>query len=251
MLIVFWLNECKEKNILPVNQHNLRIFNNCRLPPADIPARVVDCIHGFVILRIINDFTMPRLAVFASGNGSNTQRIAEYFAGHSGISVDLVLSNKPDAYVLTRAEKLGIPSMVFKRESFYGSDSLPAHLLSLNIDYLILAGFLWLIPQNLLDAFPGKIINIHPALLPKYGGKGMFGMKVHEAVIAAKEPESGITIHYVDERYDEGKIIFQSRCPVTGDDTAETLAMKVHALEYRWFPEVIAQVVTDQEEFQG
>jgi len=200
--------------------------------------------HGFVFLRIINIFNMPRLAVFASGNGSNAQRIAEYFTGHPAITINLILCNKPDAYVLHRAEKLGIPSMVFDRASFYGNSLVQETLKSYHIDFLILAGFLWLIPQDILTAFPGKIINIHPALLPKYGGKGMYGMKVHEAVIAAGEPESGITIHFVDENYDEGRIIFQAKCIVSQEETPESLAAKVHALEYRYFPEVIEHVVT-------
>jgi phosphoribosylglycinamide formyltransferase 1 len=187
---------------------------------------------------------MPRLAVFASGNGSNAQRIIEYFSGHSTINVTLILCNKPDAYVLTRASNLGIPAMIFNRTTFYGSDLVRETLESNHIDFLILAGFLWLIPQNLLTVYPGRIINIHPALLPKYGGKGMYGMKVHEAVIAAGDPVSGITIHRVDEKYDEGKIIFQAKCPVDKEDTPESLAEKIHALEYRYFPEVIEKIVT-------
>jgi phosphoribosylglycinamide formyltransferase-1 len=134
--------------------------------------------------------------------------------------------------------------MVFDRASFYGNSLVQETLKSYHIDFLILAGFLWLIPQDILTAFPGKIINIHPALLPKYGGKGMYGMKVHEAVIAAGEPESGITIHIVDENYDEGRIIFQAKCIVSQEETPESLAAKVHALEYRYFPEVIEHVVT-------
>jgi phosphoribosylglycinamide formyltransferase 1 len=187
---------------------------------------------------------MPRLAVFASGNGSNAQRIIEYFSGHSTITINLILCNKPDAYVLTRASNLGIPAMIFNRTTFYSSDLVRETLESNHIDFLILAGFLWLIPQNLLTVYPGRIINIHPALLPKYGGKGMYGMRVHEAVIAAGDPVSGITIHRVDENYDEGKIIFQAKCPVDKEDTPESLAEKIHALEYRYFPEVIEKTVT-------
>ena len=187
---------------------------------------------------------MQRLAVFASGNGSNAQRIIEYFEGHSAISVNLILCNKPDAYVLTRAEKLGVPARVFNRAVFYETREIPELLLAYHIDYLVLAGFLWLIPKNLLETFQGRIINIHPALLPKYGGKGMYGMKVHEKVIAAGDPESGITIHFVDENYDEGRIIFQATCAISEKDTPEDLAVKVHALEYRYFPEVIEEIVT-------
>jgi phosphoribosylglycinamide formyltransferase 1 len=186
---------------------------------------------------------MSKLAIFASGNGSNAQRIAEYFAGHPSITTDLILSNNPGAYVLTRARNLGIPAIVFDRESFYSTGQILEKLEEYRIDYIILAGFLWLIPQNILRSFPGRIINIHPALLPKYGGKGMYGMKVHEAVIAAGDPESGITIHYVNEHYDEGRIIFQAACPVSAGETAESLAEKVHALEYRHFPEIIERTV--------
>ena len=187
---------------------------------------------------------MPRLAIFASGNGTNAQRIIEYFSGHPTITVKLVLSNKPDAGVVDRAKNLGVETMVFNRLSFYETGMVPEKLTSCRIDFIILAGFLWLIPKNILTAYPGRIINIHPALLPKYGGKGMFGNSVHEAVIAAGDPESGITIHHVDEKYDEGRIIFQAKCTITEKDTPEGLAVKVHQLEYRHFPEVIEQTVT-------
>ncbi|MEI7896190.1 MAG: phosphoribosylglycinamide formyltransferase [bacterium] len=187
---------------------------------------------------------MPRLALFASGNGSNAQRITEYFAGHATITVNLILCNNPGAYVLQRAMNLKVPLKVFNRSIFYETAEIPALLKENRIDFLILAGFLWLIPQNILDAYRGRIINIHPALLPKYGGKGMYGMKVHKAVIAAGDPESGITVHHVDEHYDEGSIIFQAMCTVTDDDTPESLAAKVHELEYRYFPEIIEKIVT-------
>jgi phosphoribosylglycinamide formyltransferase-1 len=187
---------------------------------------------------------MPRLAIFASGNGTNAQRIIEYFSGHPTITVKLVLSNKPDAGVVDRAKNLGVETMVFNRLSFYETGMVPEKLTSCRIDFIILAGFLWLIPKNILTAYPGRIINIHPALLPKYGGKGMFGNSVHEAVIAAGDPESGITIHHVDENYDEGRIIFQAKCTITEKDTPESLAVKVHQLGYRHFPEVIEQTVT-------
>jgi phosphoribosylglycinamide formyltransferase 1 len=187
---------------------------------------------------------MPQLAIFASGNGSNAQRIIEYFTGHPAISISLVLCNNPDAHVLVRAENLGVPAMVFDRSSFYKSSLVCETLTKHRIDFIILAGFLWLIPQNILSAYPGRIINIHPALLPKYGGKGMYGMKVHEAVIAAGDPESGITIHHVDAHYDEGRIIFQAKCIVSDKDTPESLAGKVHQLEYRYFAEVIEEIVT-------
>ena len=168
----------------------------------------------------------------------------EYFSGHPTITINLILCNKPGAFVLTRAERLGIPSMLFNRSSFYETDLVQKTLESYRIDFIILAGFLWLIPKNLLEIFPERIINIHPALLPKFGGNGMYGMKVHEAVLASCDSVSGITVHYVDENYDEGRIIFQAECPVSEGDTPEILAEKVHALEYRYFPEVIEKIVT-------
>jgi phosphoribosylglycinamide formyltransferase-1 len=186
---------------------------------------------------------MPRLAIFASGNGTNAQRIIEYFAGHPAIEIDLLLCNKQDAPVIGRAEKLHVSTRIFNRHELYETAEIVETLRQSNIDYLVLAGFLWLIPQNLLTAYPGRIINIHPALLPKYGGKGMYGMKVHEAIIAAGESESGITVHYVDENYDDGRIIFQAKCTISGHETPDSLAAKVHALEYRYFPEVIEGVV--------
>jgi phosphoribosylglycinamide formyltransferase 1 len=201
-------------------------------------------LNCFVLLLNFNDFIMPRLAIFASGNGSNAQRIIEYFAGHPAITINLILCNKPDAFVLKRAEKLGIPALLFDRATFYETDLVQEKLGSCHIDYLILAGFLWLIPPGLLAVYPGRIINIHPALLPKYGGKGMYGQKVHEAVIASGDPESGISIHYVNENYDEGSIVFQAKCPVAEGDTPESLAEKVHALEYRYFPEILEKIVT-------
>lgn len=186
---------------------------------------------------------MQKIAIFASGNGSNAQHIIEYFTGSDKVDPALVLCNKPDAFVLTRAEKLGIPTILFNREEFFDSDAVMVTLAQHRIEYLILAGFLWLIPKNLIKLYAGKIINIHPALLPRHGGKGMYGMKVHEAVIAAGELESGITIHFVNECYDEGEIIFQARCPVLPSDTPERLAEKIHSLEYRWYPEVIESIV--------
>ncbi|MCK9421629.1 MAG: phosphoribosylglycinamide formyltransferase [Bacteroidales bacterium] len=186
---------------------------------------------------------MPSLALFASGNGSNVQRIVEYFSGNPHIGIDLILTNNPRAYVLERARNLKIPSVVFSRKEFYGSNYVPDILAVQNISHIVLAGFLWLIPENILSAFQGKILNIHPALLPKYGGKGMYGTRVHQAVLASGDPESGITIHYVNEKYDDGQIIFQSRCPVIPGETPETLAEKIHQLEYRHFPEIIESVV--------
>ncbi|MDA3823298.1 MAG: phosphoribosylglycinamide formyltransferase, partial [Bacteroidales bacterium] len=158
-------------------------------------------------------------------------------------NVKIVLCNKPGAKVIERAQSLETDTFIFTREDFYNSKLIIEKLQEYAIDYIILAGFLWLLPSELVSAFPGSIINIHPALLPKYGGKGMYGSKVHEAIIANKEKESGITIHYVNERYDEGSIIFQAKCIIEEDDTPETLAARIHELEYEHFPRVIGEVL--------
>lgn len=186
-----------------------------------------------------------RIAVFGSGNGTNAQRIAEYFADKPEVVIDTIVCNKKDAYIMQRAENLGIPCRYFSRRDFYETDNVLDYLTERGIDYVILAGFLWLVPKNLLAAFPQRIINIHPALLPKYGGKGMFGEHVHEAVIANHETESGITIHFVDEHYDRGTTIFQATCKVTPDDTPDSLAQKIHKLEHEHFPRVIEKVVLE------
>ena len=183
------------------------------------------------------------IAVFASGSGTNAQRITEYFSDHPEISVSMILSNKPDAYVLVRAKKLMIPSVVFDRHTFNETTEISGLLKKNKIDLIVLAGFLWLIPEDLIQAFRGRIINIHPALLPKYGGKGMYGSRVHEAVIQSRDKESGITIHFVNEKYDEGNIIFQAKCEVLPDDTPDTLAQRIHQLEYKHYPEVIEKVI--------
>jgi phosphoribosylglycinamide formyltransferase-1 len=186
---------------------------------------------------------MTHLAIFASGAGSNAEHLIRHFERHAHIHIDLVLSNCAAAPVLKRAEQLGVPTRVFGKTDFYHSDAVLQHLQEYHIDYVILAGFLWLIPENLLTAFPQRIINIHPALLPKYGGKGMYGMQVHRAVIANAEKETGITIHRIDAEYDCGKILFQARCAVLPHDTPETIAAKVHELEYRYFPEVVEKSI--------
>jgi len=186
------------------------------------------------------------LAIFASGAGSNAQKIIDHFREHIFIKVSLVICNKPGAGVLSIAEKEKIPSLIIEKEKFFRGDAYLGILAEHKIDFIVLAGFLWKIPQALIQKFPGKIINIHPALLPKYGGKGMFGQHVHEAVIAAKEKESGITIHYVDELYDHGKIIFQATCIIEKNDTPEILAQKVHLLEHRFFPKIIEEVIVSQ-----
>ena len=188
---------------------------------------------------------MTRIAIFASGSGSNAEKIAKYFQNVTDKQVSLILSNNPNAFVLERAKSLGIPSVVFTKKEFVESDKVLKILRDNEIDFLVLAGFLLLVPQHLVDAYPNKIVNIHPALLPKYGGKGMYGDKVHQAVREAGDAESGITIHYVNSRYDEGQIIFQARCPVTEKDTPESIAQKVHELEYQHYPQVIEQLINN------
>lgn len=184
---------------------------------------------------------VKRIALFASGSGTNVQNIIEYISDNEQVVVDSVWSNNPDAYVLERAQKLGVQTFTFTKEEFRNSGNVVAELKNRGVDLVVLAGFLWLIPINLIQNFP--IINIHPALLPKYGGKGMYGMKVHQAVVDNQEKESGISIHFVNEQYDEGKIIFQAKCGVLSTDCAEDVAQKVHHLEYKHFPEVIVKVL--------
>ncbi|MDL2266036.1 phosphoribosylglycinamide formyltransferase [Parabacteroides sp. OttesenSCG-928-G21] len=187
---------------------------------------------------------MKNIAILASGSGSNAENIARYFADNKNINVSVILSNNPRAGVHARANTLGIPSFTFTREEFVEATPILKKLAEYHIDLIVLAGFMNKISEPLLKAFPGKIINIHPALLPKHGGKGMYGMHVHEAVVAAKEKESGITIHYINENYDEGATIFQATCPVEPTDTPEEVANKVHALEYLHFPKVIEKLLT-------
>jgi formyltetrahydrofolate-dependent phosphoribosylglycinamide formyltransferase len=189
---------------------------------------------------------VTHIAIFASGAGSNAQQIINRFAGSSTVKIALIVCNKPGAGVLAIAEKHGIAALVIEKERFFKSDAYLPQLQQQQIDFIVLAGFLWKVPAALIAAYPQKIINIHPALLPAYGGKGMYGHFVHEAVIANKETQSGITIHYVDEQYDHGQIIMQATCAVTGTDTPETLAQKIHVLEHRHFPEVIADLLQKQ-----
>lgn len=184
---------------------------------------------------------MKNIAIFASGSGSNAENIAHYFENQKDLNIECIFSNNKDAYVLERAKKLNIPSCTFSRDDFYNSDVILDKLKKSNIDMIVLAGFLWLMPEKIIKAF--KIVNIHPALLPKHGGKGMYGDRVHKAVVADKDTESGITIHFIDENYDQGKTIFQAKCPVLPTDTAEDVAAKVHKLEYEHFPRVIVEVL--------
>ena len=186
------------------------------------------------------------IAVFASGSGTNAENIARYFQDSDRVNIRLIISNKADAFVLERAKKLGIDSMVFPKADWETGDRILSFLKEYQIDFIVLAGFLLRIPELLLRAYPNKIVNIHPALLPKYGGKGMYGDRVHEAVVAAGEKETGITIHYVNERYDEGEIIAQITCLVSADDSPAQVAGKVHALEYEYFPKVIERVINTE-----
>ncbi len=186
---------------------------------------------------------MNNIAIFASGNGTNAERIIKYFSDMKSVDIQLVLSNNPHAGVLKRAEKLGVETFVFNRDTFRNTSTIIDILRAKKIDLLVLAGFLWLVPSNILDAFSNRIINIHPALLPKYGGKGMYGRHVHEAVIEANEKESGITIHYVNEKYDDGQIIFQKSFEIDEDETPDSLAAKIHVLEHQHFPKVIEDLI--------
>lgn len=188
---------------------------------------------------------MKRLAIFVSGGGTNLQRIAEYFANDSRVEIACVVSNNKEAYANKRAENLGIPLILIDRQRF-NDKAFSEQLKAMNVDLIVLAGFLWLIPQHLIDTFPNKIINIHPALLPKYGGKGFYGHHVHEAVVAANEKESGITIHYVNERYDSGDIIFQKKVTLSVTDTPDDVAAKIHVLEQENFPVVIENLLFDK-----
>jgi phosphoribosylglycinamide formyltransferase-1 len=189
---------------------------------------------------------MKQIAIFASGTGSNTKNIIEYLnkKSNSTVKVALIVSNKPGAGVLDIASGNNIPSIIIDKEKFFRGNAYVDELRDANIDFIVLAGFLWKIPAALIKAFHGKMINIHPALLPKYGGKGMYGRFVHEAVLASKEKESGISIHYVDDVYDNGQIILQATCVVTGDDTPETLEKKVQVLEHLHFPAAVAFLAT-------
>ncbi|HOB85304.1 MAG TPA: phosphoribosylglycinamide formyltransferase [Bacteroidales bacterium] len=190
---------------------------------------------------------MKNIAIFASGTGTNAENIIKYFSTRNSAKVVLVLSNRREAGVLKRAEALGVNTYFFDRNDFYVSGSVLKHLLQSRIDFIVLAGFLWLVPDNIIKCFEGRLINIHPALLPAYGGKGMYGDRVHRAVIENKDRESGITIHYVNNNYDEGDIVFQAKCKVGQSDTPESLASRIHALEYKYFPEIIEKLILEME----
>lgn len=189
---------------------------------------------------------MHRLAIFASGSGTNAENIIRYFQNKPQIRVSCICTNRADAYVTERVKPYNVPVLIFSRQDFYETDKVLDYLQENKIDWIILAGFLWLIPENLIKRYSSRIINIHPALLPKYGGKGMYGASVHKAVIENREKQSGITIHFVNNEYDKGNIIFQVACDIDATDTPDTLATRVHALEYEHFPRVIEQVIEGQ-----
>lgn len=190
---------------------------------------------------------MIKIVVFASGSGSNAENIINYFSLTKTAIVTKVLCNNKNAKVFERCKRLNVPSIYFNRNDFYNSENV-LNILKNEADYIILAGFLWKIPESIIEAFPNKIINIHPALLPNYGGKGMYGMNVHRAVKENKETETGITIHFVNENYDEGAIIFQAKTEVTPGDSPEDIAAKIHLLEQRYFPKVIEETIVKPNE---
>ncbi len=185
-----------------------------------------------------------KIAIFASGSGSNAQKIVEHFKENSTIEVSLILTNNPAAGVIERARTLHIPVVVFDKTTFTTTDKIVQLLQNQQIDLVVLAGFMMLVPKNLVEAFPNKIVNIHPALLPKFGGKGMYGHFVHEAVVAGKEKESGITIHFVNEKYDDGAVIFQAKCTVSPTDNPNDVAAKIQVLEHEYYPVVIEKLLT-------
>jgi phosphoribosylglycinamide formyltransferase-1 len=186
---------------------------------------------------------MKNIAILASGSGTNAENISKYLDGNTEIRVAVILSNRPGAGVHRRAEGLGIPSFTFTGAEFREGSPILRKLAEYEVDFIVLAGFLLKIPADIIQAYPDKIINIHPSLLPAFGGKGMYGDCVHQAVVAAKAIQTGITIHYVNDRYDEGAIIFQQSCPVFPSDTADDVAARVHELEYKYYPGVIEQLL--------
>lgn len=191
----------------------------------------------------IGGFMSKNIAVLASGNGTNAENIIRYFQDSESVHIGLVLTNRETAFVMERARCLNVPSVYIPKEEWKEGMSVLALLRDRKIDFIVLAGFLARVPDCILHAYPNKIINIHPSLLPKFGGKGMYGNRVHEAVVAAGEKESGITIHYINENFDEGKVIRQYKCPIWPGETAEQVAEKVHALEYEYYPQVIAELI--------
>lgn len=188
---------------------------------------------------------MKCIVIFASGSGTNAENLIRFFKSSKAANVTLVLTNNPNAKVLERCKNLGVSALSFNKFAFFDRDYVLHILKSVSPDLIVLAGFLWKIPESFIKSFPDKIINIHPALLPKYGGKGMYGMRVHQAVVANKEHETGITIHFVNEHYDEGAIIFQKKCIVLSSDSAEDVAAKIHELEMEYFPKIVNSLLND------
>lgn len=192
----------------------------------------------------MNQKSIPRIVIFASGNGTNAENIIRYSLQEKSYFVAAVFSNNPEAYVLERAKNLGTETFIFTKKQLTESNEVLEKLKEVKADWIVLAGFLLMVPQNIISYRENRIINIHPALLPKFGGKGMYGMNVHKAVIDSGEHQSGITIHFVNSNYDEGNVVFQAICEVSSEDTPETLAQKVHELEHKYFAEVISQMVS-------
>lgn len=186
---------------------------------------------------------MKRIAIFASGSGSNAENIANYFKTNDNVEISLIVANNPNAYVIERAKKLNIPCTVVTKAEFLAADTIVEMMKEYKIDLIVLAGFLLLVPEKLINAFPSRIVNIHPALLPKHGGKGMYGDRVHKAVVESGDTESGITIHLIDADYDKGVTFFQAKCEILPTDTPDDVAAKVHALEYEHFPHVIEEIL--------
>src|SRR5690625_510155 len=189
---------------------------------------------------------MKNLIILASGTGSNAKAIIEYFENNEEVKISYVLSNNPQAKVLEMAEEKKVPTLVFGRKELYDTDEIFEFLIEQNPDLIVLAGFLWIIPEKIVRAFPNKIVNIHPALLPKYGGKGMYGEKVHLAVLANQEKETGISIHYVNEFYDEGRLIAQFKTPIAPEDDLKSILAKIKKLEHQYYPKVIDQLLFAQ-----
>jgi len=200
-------------------------------------------LHNFIYYVHKKGESMKKIAILASGEGTNAERIIRYFSGHATVEVAVVIASRPTARVVERAHILNVPCGIIIPQDFAAGKGLEV-LKSFKVDFVVLAGFLSRIPEDILHDYAHKIVNIHPSLLPKFGGKGMYGMHVHEAVLASGEHESGITIQYINEHYDQGDIIFQAKCPVLSDDTAETLAQRVHALEYSYYPQVIERLLS-------
>ncbi|MEP3837516.1 MAG: phosphoribosylglycinamide formyltransferase [Algibacter sp.] len=190
---------------------------------------------------------MKRIVIFASGSGTNAENLIKFFHNSDNATVIQVLTNNPHAKVLERAKKLKVSALSFNKIALSKTHDVLNILKASKPDLIVLAGFLWKFPEHILNEFPNKVINVHPALLPKFGGKGMYGMNVHKAVVENKETETGITIHYVNEHYDEGAIIFQAKCDVNPNDTAENVASKIHELEMEHFPKVVADILNSQE----